>query len=119
MEKRIYQYVLQIPESRIRLINSAAIIFLVFFYSANTRFQFSTEAWFLVITPLLWLGAGLLIIWCLVQYLASKNRPTWKQNLMICLAVAMITMLLVAPPFCYYLIKYYGESIQGYELSIR
>jgi len=111
MKTTRFNYLLRVPEFRIKLLSLLSFVFFVLFFLFQDRLHFGLEATFIFITLNIWIGGSLTLVWYFAKFLAvmEKNNPSHKVLFIIGIIFQLI--LFAGPVFCYIMAKYYQSTI--------
>ncbi len=111
MKTTFFNYLLRVPEFRIKLLSLLSFVFFVLFFLFQNRLHFGLEATFMFITLNTWMGGSLMLVWYFAKFLPvmDKNDPAHKVLFIIAIIIQVI--LFAGPVFCYIMAKYYQSTI--------
>lgn len=111
MKTTLFNYLLRVPEFRIKLLNLLSVTFFLLFFLFQDRLHFGLEATFIFMTLNIWMGGSLMLVWHFAKFLTvmEKNNPAHKVLFIIAIIVQVI--LFAGPVFCYIMAKHYQSTI--------
>lgn len=111
MKTTLFNYLLRVPEFRIKLLSLLSFVFFVLFFLFQDRLHFGLEATFIFITLNTWMGCSLIFLWHFVKFLPvmEKNNPAHK--VLFIIGIIFQVIMFAGPVFCYIMAKYYQSTI--------
>ena len=111
MKTRIYTYILNFPESRIRKIRLISFASIILFLIIESYQKIGLEISFVFITLNIWIGGGFVISWYIVKSLPIKIPNTVFLKFLMLGWILLLFLFFAGPIFCYCMAKHYEVSL--------